>query len=111
MARPASRPAQIPSGENSLLTEQQWQHVGLKIQEARSKMNTLKNAVAKTAKELPSGDDQKSVLIQVNSHNHLLLHLMFQLLNLSLMFSIGLLVDQYKLTNCELSFNSVYWLM
>ena len=86
MARPVSRPSQVSSGAQPL-TEEQWVLVLAKITEARSKLNTLKHSVAKMAKEMATGDDQKSVLMDINSHNYLLLHLMFQLLNLSLMFS------------------------
>ena len=95
MARPVSRPSQVASGAQPL-TEEQWNSILPKINEARSKLNSLKSAVAKLAKEMPPGDDQKAVLIDINGHNYLLLHLMFQLLNLSLMFS-WFLVDQYKL--------------
>ena len=86
MARPVSRPSQVASGAQPL-TEEQWNSILPKINEARQKLNSLKSAVAKLAKEMPPGDDQKAVLIDINGHNYLLLHLMFQLLNLSLMFS------------------------
>ena len=95
MARPVTRPSQVSSGAQPL-TEEQWVLVLAKITEARSKLNTLKHSVAKMAKEMATGDDQKSVLMDINSHNYLLLHLMFQLLNLSLMFS-WFLVDQNEL--------------
>jgi len=92
VARQVSRPAQISSGAQPL-TEEQWVLVLAKITEARSKLNTLKGSVSKMAREMPPGDDQKVVLMDINSHNYLLLHLMFQLLNLSLVYSVAFLVD------------------
>lgn len=86
MARPASQPARI-SSENQVLNEQQWIHAGTKINEARSKLNSLKMSVQKLAKDMSSDDASKATLIQVNGNYYLLLHLMFQLLNLGLKFS------------------------
>ena len=73
MARKVSRPEYIGAQP---LTEEQWVLVLGKINEARSKLNTLKGSVAKMAREMPPGDDQKGVLMDINSHNYLLLHLM-----------------------------------